>query len=90
MGTSSAQNGHALPGQTIVVTGGSAGIGLAPARRARAEGAVIVITGRNPERLAAAAGELGAERTAAAAGVPRCDLCASCAQPRPGRRDSYR
>jgi NAD(P)-dependent dehydrogenase (short-subunit alcohol dehydrogenase family) len=39
-----------LSGQTVVVIGGSAGIGLASARAARAEGADVVLTGRNPER----------------------------------------
>jgi len=37
-----------LLGQTIVVIGGSAGIGLETARRARAEGAKLILTGRNP------------------------------------------
>ena len=50
----------ALPGQTVVVIGGSAGIGLETARRARAEGADVILTGRNPDRLARAAAELGA------------------------------
>jgi NAD(P)-dependent dehydrogenase (short-subunit alcohol dehydrogenase family) len=54
-----------LLGQTVVVIGGSAGIGLETARRARAEGAEVVLTGRNPERLAQAAREIGAQRTAA-------------------------
>ncbi|MGE5218325.1 MAG: SDR family oxidoreductase [Chloroflexota bacterium] len=49
-----------LLGQTVVVIGGSAGIGLETARRARAEGAKVVLTGRNPERLKRAASELGA------------------------------
>jgi short-subunit dehydrogenase involved in D-alanine esterification of teichoic acids len=40
-----------LLGQTIVVIGGSAGIGLETARRARAEGASVILTGRHPERL---------------------------------------
>lgn len=52
-----------LLGQTVVVIGGSAGIGLETARRARAEGAALVLTGRDPERLQLAASELGA-RTA--------------------------
>lgn len=43
-----------LAGQTVVVIGGSAGIGLETARRARAEGAEVVITGRDPERLSEA------------------------------------
>jgi NADP-dependent 3-hydroxy acid dehydrogenase YdfG len=47
------------------VIGGSAGIGLETARRARAEGAEVILTGRNPDRLKQAALELGAQRTAA-------------------------
>jgi NAD(P)-dependent dehydrogenase (short-subunit alcohol dehydrogenase family) len=54
-----------LLGQTVVVIGGSAGIGLETARTARAEGAEVVLTGRNPERLQRAADELGARSTAA-------------------------
>ena len=54
-----------LPGQTVVLIGGSAGIGLETARRARAEGADVILTGRNPERLEEAASELGALSTAA-------------------------
>ena len=53
-----------LLGQTVVVIGGSAGIGLETARRARAEGASVILTGRNAERLEQAAREVGAERTA--------------------------
>ena len=41
-----------LLGQTVVVIGGSAGIGLETARRARAEGADVILTGRDPDRLA--------------------------------------
>jgi NAD(P)-dependent dehydrogenase (short-subunit alcohol dehydrogenase family) len=54
-----------LTGQTVVVIGGSAGIGLETARRARAEGADIILTGRNPGRLERAAAELGALSSAA-------------------------
>ena len=54
-----------LLGQTVVVIGGSAGIGLETARRARSEGANVVITGRNPDKLKQAAAEVGADRTAA-------------------------
>jgi NAD(P)-dependent dehydrogenase (short-subunit alcohol dehydrogenase family) len=53
-----------LLGQTVVVIGGSAGIGLETARRARAEGAKLILTGRNPERLRHAASELDALSTA--------------------------
>jgi NAD(P)-dependent dehydrogenase (short-subunit alcohol dehydrogenase family) len=48
-----------------VVIGGSSGIGMETARRARAEAADIILTGRNPDRLKQAATELGAQRTAA-------------------------
>jgi NAD(P)-dependent dehydrogenase (short-subunit alcohol dehydrogenase family) len=49
-----------LRGQTVVVIGGSSGIGLETAKRARAEGAEVILAGRNPERLERAAGEVGA------------------------------
>jgi NAD(P)-dependent dehydrogenase (short-subunit alcohol dehydrogenase family) len=54
-----------LAGQTVVVIGGSAGIGLETARRARAEGADVILTGRDPERLERAGREVGAVGTAA-------------------------
>ncbi|MFI9615213.1 SDR family oxidoreductase [Streptomyces sp. NPDC052023] len=59
------QRDPALSGQTLVVIGGSAGIGLATAGHARAEGAVVILTGRDPERLRAAADEVDALSTAA-------------------------
>jgi NAD(P)-dependent dehydrogenase (short-subunit alcohol dehydrogenase family) len=60
-----AQREPELAGQTVVLIGGSAGIGLETARRARAEGADVILTGRNPDRLERAALEVGAQRTAA-------------------------
>ncbi len=54
-----------LAGQTVVLIGGSAGIGLETARRARAEGAAVILTGRDPDRLRQAAAEVGAELTSA-------------------------
>src|SRR6201985_3257510 len=60
-----AQREPELAGQTVVVIGGSAGIGLETARRARAEGAKLILTGRNPEPLQRAAAELDALSTAA-------------------------
>jgi NAD(P)-dependent dehydrogenase (short-subunit alcohol dehydrogenase family) len=54
-----------LLGQTVVVIGGSAGIGLETARQARAEGADVILTARDPERLQRAASEVGATATAA-------------------------
>jgi len=54
-----------LVGQTVVVIGGSSGIGLETARRARAEGAKVILTGRDAQRLQRAARDVDAERTAA-------------------------
>ena len=59
------QREQELAGQTVVVIGGSAGIGLETARRARAEGAGVILTARNPGPLQKAAAELGAQATAA-------------------------
>jgi NAD(P)-dependent dehydrogenase (short-subunit alcohol dehydrogenase family) len=54
-----------LLGQTVVLVGGSAGIGLETARRARDVGAEVVLTGRDPERLERAALDVDARSTAA-------------------------
>jgi NAD(P)-dependent dehydrogenase (short-subunit alcohol dehydrogenase family) len=54
-----------LRGQTVVVIGGSAGIGLETARAARSEGAEVVVTGRDPARIEEAARELSARGGAA-------------------------
>jgi NAD(P)-dependent dehydrogenase (short-subunit alcohol dehydrogenase family) len=56
--------GPSLLRQTVVVIGGSAGIGLETARLARAEGADVILTGRSRDRLESAATELGALSTA--------------------------
>jgi NAD(P)-dependent dehydrogenase (short-subunit alcohol dehydrogenase family) len=53
-----------LLGQTVVVIGGSAGMGLETARRARAEGADVILTARDPDRLQRVGLELGARVTA--------------------------
>jgi NAD(P)-dependent dehydrogenase (short-subunit alcohol dehydrogenase family) len=60
-----AQREPELLGQTVVVIGGSAGIGLETARRARTEGAEVILTGRNPERLEQAAREVEARSSTA-------------------------
>ena len=49
-----------LLGQTVLVIGGSSGIGLETARLARARGADIILTARDPDRLHRAGLELGA------------------------------
>ena len=56
---------QALRGQTLLVIGGSAGIGLETARLARAEGADLVLTARDPARLEQAGVEVGATSIAA-------------------------
>ena len=56
------RNCSARPSSLI---GGSAGIGLETARRARREGADVILTGRNPERLEQAALDVDARSTAA-------------------------
>ncbi|HUA00843.1 MAG TPA: SDR family oxidoreductase [Candidatus Aquilonibacter sp.] len=54
-----------LAGQTVAVIGGSAGIGLETARRARAEGAEVILVGRDAERLGRVANEIHALRSEA-------------------------
>jgi NAD(P)-dependent dehydrogenase (short-subunit alcohol dehydrogenase family) len=49
-----------LEGQTVVVIGGSAGIGLATARHARESGADVILTARDLNRLQGVGDELGA------------------------------
>lgn len=49
-----------LQGKRVLVTGGSSGIGLAIAKTVLAKGARVVISGRRPEQLKAAAGQLRA------------------------------
>jgi NAD(P)-dependent dehydrogenase (short-subunit alcohol dehydrogenase family) len=48
-----------LAGKTALVTGSTAGIGLAIAKRLAEEGAIVTICGRNQAKLDAAAAELG-------------------------------
>lgn len=55
---------NALAGQTVVVLGGTMGIGLETARLARAEGADVIVVARDQARLDRVGRELGA-RTAA-------------------------
>jgi NADP-dependent 3-hydroxy acid dehydrogenase YdfG len=60
-----AQHDPELLGQTVVVIGGSSGIGLETARRARAEGAKVILAARDSGRLEHAADEIDALSTAA-------------------------
>jgi len=52
---------QALKDRVAVITGGSTGIGFATARRFLAEGAKVVVTGRNQATLDAALSELSAK-----------------------------
>jgi NAD(P)-dependent dehydrogenase (short-subunit alcohol dehydrogenase family) len=54
-----------LQGQTVVVIGGSAGIGLETARQAHADGAAVILTGRDAGRLKTAAADVDAAGVAA-------------------------
>jgi NAD(P)-dependent dehydrogenase (short-subunit alcohol dehydrogenase family) len=54
-----------LDGQSVVVIGGSSGIGLETARLARACGADVILTGRDEERLRLAAKDIEARTTVA-------------------------
>src|SRR5262249_15392936 len=58
-----------LKNKTALITGGNSGIGLATARVFIAEGAKVVITGRNRETLEATAKELGPNALALVADV---------------------
>src|SRR5215831_4973943 len=59
-----------LLGQTVVVIGGSSGIGLETARRARAEGASVILTARDADRL----GRVGLELAATVAAFDATDF----------------
>ncbi|HTO26598.1 MAG TPA: SDR family NAD(P)-dependent oxidoreductase, partial [Gaiellaceae bacterium] len=50
-----------LQGATVLVIGGSSGIGLAIAQRARTLGASVAIASRSAERLEAARGLIGSD-----------------------------
>jgi NAD(P)-dependent dehydrogenase (short-subunit alcohol dehydrogenase family) len=50
-----------LEKQTVVVVGGSSGMGLAVAEASAREGARVVIASRSPEKLEAAAGRIGGD-----------------------------
>jgi NAD(P)-dependent dehydrogenase (short-subunit alcohol dehydrogenase family) len=56
---------EALLGQTVVVLGGSSGIGLETARQVRRAGGDVVLIGRDPDRLQHAATEVAARSSSA-------------------------
>ncbi|MFE5286164.1 SDR family NAD(P)-dependent oxidoreductase [Nocardia sp. NPDC056611] len=57
-------NGIRYENKIALITGGSSGMGLATAQRLIAEGAEVIITGRDKSRLDAAVAELGERATA--------------------------
>jgi NAD(P)-dependent dehydrogenase (short-subunit alcohol dehydrogenase family) len=59
--------------KTALVTGGTSGIGLAVARRFAAEGAHVIVAGRNQQRLDSVKSELGDAVTTVAADVSSPD-----------------
>ena len=70
------RNAMDLQGKTIVITGGSAGVGLEVARQLVARRSNVVITGRDGARLQRAADELGAGDRVMTASVDAGDLAA--------------
>jgi short-subunit dehydrogenase len=54
-----------LPGRSVLLTGGSGGIGAAAARALAARGASVIVTGRRVEQLEALAAEIGGRAIAA-------------------------
>jgi NAD(P)-dependent dehydrogenase (short-subunit alcohol dehydrogenase family) len=64
-GTAPATPTGPLAGQTVLVLGGSSGIGLETARQASQQGAQVLLAGRDPGRLARAAQAVRPVRTAA-------------------------
>lgn len=66
-------------GKKVVITGGSSGLGLATARSLVDEGARVLITGRDQDKLSAARGQLGENAIAVrsdAASLPHIDALA--------------
>lgn len=54
----SVQHGEVLKGKRILVTGGSSGIGFSIAKKCLQEGAIVLITGRNEDKLHQAVQEI--------------------------------
>ena len=66
-------NSRRFQDKVVVVIGGTSGIGLASAKAFAAEGARVVITGRDPATLAAAAHEIGGETLALRSDISSLD-----------------
>jgi NAD(P)-dependent dehydrogenase (short-subunit alcohol dehydrogenase family) len=77
-------------GKIALITGGTSGMGLATAQRLLAEGAQVVITGRDQDRLSAAVKELGDDVVAVrgdVANLADLDALTAAIQDRHGRLD---
>lgn len=77
-------------GKTVVITGGTTGIGLATAEYLLAAGARVLVTGRTKARLDAARGKLGSAATVVdsdTASLPDIDALAGCVQNELGTLD---
>ncbi len=61
--------GARFAGKIVLVTGGSSGIGRATAKAFAAEGATVVVAGRDEQRLASAVQEIGGVASAVVADV---------------------
>lgn len=69
---------HAVHGKTVLITGGSSGIGRATALKLAQAGARVIIVGRDPQKLAAVAAQirgLGAQATAYACDITDASAC---------------
>lgn len=73
MGWTSADIGD-LTGRTYVITGATSGIGTETALALAAHGARVVVTGRDPQKLAATEGQVAAVATGAAPAATLLDL----------------
>lgn len=68
--------GNILKGKKIVITGGGSGLGYAMAKKFISEGAEVVISGRNADKLKAAAEKLGSSNCKTVA-ADVCDVVRS-------------
>jgi short-subunit dehydrogenase len=68
---------YSFAGQSVVITGGSRGLGLVLARRLAAEGAYLTILGRDEASLREAVDELSYEYEATVLAIP-CDIGNQC------------
>lgn len=68
-----------IKGKTIVVTGGTTGIGFATSEHLIQEGAIVIITGTDKERLSSAVKKLGNETTGILCDQSNLDEVASLA-----------